>query len=110
MQPIESDNLIQFLRNNIQPLPDAVHGLGYRASVYLIDGTFLPCVMFRNPEVRVSLAIRRFREERISIFNFQSKTGVGYYNIVENFVTKGNSINVYDISKVQVSRYAFPLI
>jgi hypothetical protein len=110
MEPIDSNTLIQFLKNNIQPLPDAVHGLGYRASVYLIDGTYLPCVIFRNPEVRVSLAIRRFKEERKSIFNFQSKSGVGYYNIVENFVTKGNAINVYDISKVHVSRFAFPLI
>jgi hypothetical protein len=58
------DEIINFLKENIEPLEDNVYGLGYRASVYLKDGTFLPCVLFRNPNAVVNLAIRRFKEEK----------------------------------------------
>jgi hypothetical protein len=101
---IEED-IIKFLKENIEPLNDSVYGAGYRASVYLTDGTYLPCVIFRNPGKLISLAMRRFKEEQGGLFS-KPKTGVGYYNIVKNFVASGNCINYYDIAKVEVSRFA----
>lgn len=95
------DEIIAFLRNNIEPLEDSMYGLGYRASVYLTDGTFLPCVVFRNPKTMIELAMRRFQEEQ--------GTGDRFYDIVKNFVTSGNCVNDYDIAKVEKSRYAFPI-
>jgi hypothetical protein len=33
----------------VKPLKDNIFGDYYRASAYLRDGTYLPCVMFANP-------------------------------------------------------------
>jgi hypothetical protein len=105
----EEEEIIKFLKEKVVPLNDASFGSGYRASVYLMDGTYLPCVIFRNPKAIVDLAIRRFKEEQSgkSIFAFPRKDA--YYDIVKNFVTKGNCINIYDIYSVEHSRYAFPI-
>jgi len=94
------DEIINFVRSNIEPLED-VYGLGYRASVHLADGTFLPCVIFRNSKPVVDLAIRRFDEER--------NDNRIYLEIVKAFVAGGNCINDYNIASVEKSRYAFPL-
>jgi hypothetical protein len=105
----QKEEIVKFLKNNIEPLDDNAYGPGYRASVYLIDGTFLPCVIFRNPKITVNLAIRRFKEEQSGTGIFKKSSGAGYYNIVKNFVVNGNCINDYDIERVEKSRYAFPL-
>ncbi len=105
----QTEEIIKFLKENIEPLEDNAYGLGYRASVYLTDGTFLPCVIFRNPKTIVNLAIRRFKEEQKGNGIFSKSTGVGYYNIVKGFVTNGNNINYYDIDRVIKSKYSFPL-
>jgi len=96
------DDVIKFLKNNIEPLENNAYGLGYRASVYLTDGTFLPCVIFRNSKTIVELAIRRFKEE------YASK--IGLYEIMKTFVVSRNCINDYDISRVEKSKFAFPKI
>ncbi|MGV0923750.1 hypothetical protein [Empedobacter tilapiae] len=103
------EDIIKFLKENIEPLEDEAYGLGYRASVYLIDGTFLPCVIFRNPKTVVNLAIKRFKEEQKNTSIFSHSSGSGYYNIVKNFVTNGNCINDYDIDRVEKCKFAFPL-
>src|SRR5688572_3797215 len=109
MKRQSTENIIKFLRDNIDPLNDNTYGVGYRASVYLIDGTFLPCVIFRNPKAVVDLAIRRFNEERTGKSIFSRQSGLGYYEIVKTFVASGNSINDFDIDSVEKSRFAFPL-
>jgi len=48
MEKISEGALIQFLKENIEPLPSQSYGAGYRASAYLVDGTYLPCVIFRS--------------------------------------------------------------
>ena len=101
---IERD-IVKFLKENVEPLNDSIYGVGYRASIYLTDGTYLPCVIFRNPGKLTSLAIRRFKEEKGGLFS-KPKTGIGYYNIIKNFVASGNRINYYDIAKVEISRFA----
>jgi len=100
MKRQKEDEIITFLRNNIEPLEDSIYGRGYRASAYLTDGTFLPCVLFRNSKLIIELAMRRFQEEQ--------KPECRYYDIVKTFVAHGNCINDYDIAKVEKSRYAFP--
>lgn len=102
-------DVINFLKNEIDPLEDSNFGLGYRASVTLKDGTFLPCVIFRNPSTIVNLAIRRFKEELSGKSIFSKSSGLGYWEIVKTFVTNGNCVNYYDIVKVEKSKYAFPL-
>lgn len=101
------DKIIQFLKDNIEPLDDSIYGLGYRASVYLTDGTYLPCVIFRNPKSTVNLALKRFKEEQKGTGIF-GKSAASYFKIVEHFVTNGNRINNYDIATVEKSKYAFP--
>ena len=98
-----------FIRSNIEPLEDSAYGPGYRASAYLTDGTFLPCVIFRNPSKIVNLAIRRFKEEQSGNGMFSRSSGLGYLEIVKTFVASGNCVNEYDIERVEKSRYAFPL-
>lgn len=109
MKRQQSEDIIKFLKDNIQPLEDNIYGPGYRASVYLTDGTFLPCVLFRNTKPVVSLAIRRFEEEQTGKSIFSRSSGLGYHEIVKTFVAHGNCINDYDIDIVEKSRFAFPL-
>lgn len=109
MRHQQSEDIIKFLKDNVEPLQDNSYGDGYRASAYLKDGTFLPCVIFRNPKTVVNLAIRRFKEEQTGKGIFNRLSGLGYYNIVKNFVTNGNCINDYDIDRVEKSKFAFPL-
>jgi hypothetical protein len=109
MKKQTSEEIIHFLKNNIEPLEDSIYNSGYRASVYLVDGTFLPCVMFRNPNSIVNLAIKRFKDEESGKGIFNKSKGKGYYGIVKNFVTHGNNVNEYDIDRVEKSKYAFPL-
>ena len=91
----------KFLKDNIEPLEDSVYGLGYRVSAYLTDGTYLPCVVFRNPSKIVDLAIMRFKDEQTGKGFFSRSSDVGYRDIVTTFVTKGNCLNDYDIEKVE---------
>jgi hypothetical protein len=109
MKRQQKDKIIKFLKENIEPLEDNAYGLGYRASVYLTDGTFLPCVIFRNPKEVVNLAMKRFKEEQSGKGVFNRSSGLGYYEIVKTFVTRGNCINDYDIERVDKSKFAFPL-
>jgi len=109
MNSLPEKDIINFLKNNIQPLDDTAYGLGYRASATLKDGTFLPCVIFRNPSTLINLAIRRFKEELTGKSIFAKSSGLGYREIVRTFVASGNCVNHYDIAKVNKSRFAFPL-
>ncbi len=109
MNSLPDSNIIKFLKDNIEPLDDNSYGLGYRASATLKDGTFLPCVIFRNPKATIDLAIRRFKEEQTGNSIFSKSSGLGYREIVKTFVTNGNCVNHYDIAKVDKSRFAFPL-
>ncbi len=109
MKSLPNEEIIKFLKDNIQPLDDNAYGLGYRASATLKDGTFLPCVIFRNPATLINLAIRRFKEEKSGKSIFSKSSGLGYRETVKSFVASGNCVNHYDIAKVDKSRFAFPL-
>jgi hypothetical protein len=106
---MSNEEIIKYLRNEIEPMEDQFLGVSYRVSVYLKDGTYLPCVIFRNPEKKIDQAIKRFKEERTGKSIFVKSSGVdGYRDIVKLFVTGGNKINEYDIEKVEKSPFAFP--
>lgn len=107
MRPLPTEDIIQFLKANIQPQSDTSFGDGYRASVTLTDGLYLPCVMFRNSTDIVDLAVRRFKEEQSGKSIFSKSSGLGYTEIVKTFVASGNCINHYDIAKVDKSDFAF---
>ncbi len=109
MNSLPDKDIIKFLKDNIQPLDDNGYGLGYRASATLKDGTFLPCVIFRNPATLINLAIRRFKEEQSGKSIFSKSSEHGYREIVKTFVASGNCVNHYDIAKVDKSRFAFPI-
>lgn len=108
MKKQTAEEIIDFLKTNVQPLPDTGYGLGYRAAVYLKDNTYLPCVIFRNPKTMIDLAISRFDEEREGNGILPNDSGQGYMEIVKTFVTSGNCINHYDILRVEKSKYVLP--
>ncbi len=109
MTPLPIEDIIKFLKTNIEPSPDHVYGDGYRVSVTLTDGLQLPCVLFRNSSKLIDLAARRFKEEQSGKSIFSKSSGFGYREIVKTFVANGNCINHYDIAKVDKSDFAFPL-
>jgi hypothetical protein len=109
MERQNTEDIIKFLKDNIEPMEDNSYGQGYRAAAYLTDGTFLPCVIFRNPSTVVNLAIKRFKDEQSGNSIFAKSSGIGYNDIVKTFVTRGNCVNEYDISKVELSKHSFPL-
>lgn len=109
MKMMQKEDIIKFLKDNIEPLNNNIYGQGYRASVYLTDGTFLPCVIFRNSEKIVELAIKRFKQEQEGKSIFSKSSGLGYSDIVKTFVAKGNCINDYNIARIEKSHSALPL-
>lgn len=101
MKAISQSEIIEFLRG-VEPLEDKFRGRGYRASAYLIDGTYLPCVVFRSPGPLVDMALRRFDREHYE------GGATGYVNAVTNFVTRGNCINFFNIARLETSAHFFP--
>ena len=106
MEPLPETEIKKFLKENIEPLPNVFYGTGYSASVCLVDRTFLPCVIFRNPKTIVDLAIKRFEKERTD--EIMNPEQLGYFDIVKGFVARGNCINAHEVGKVEISRFAFP--
>jgi hypothetical protein len=109
MKPLPVEEIIRFLESNIEPIPDATLGAGYRAAVTLTDGLHLPCVLFRDAAKITGLAMRRFDEERSGKTVFSKESGLGYSYIVKSFVAGGNCINHYDIAEIRSSDFAFPM-
>jgi hypothetical protein len=102
-----SNNIAEFMRAATEPFPDSNYGSGVRCSAYLIDGTFLPCVMLRLSEPTTQLALRRFKE--LAPTPLRTPKNPSYEEVVRNFVARGNRVNAYDIAKVEESRFAIPL-
>jgi hypothetical protein len=104
---MDNKTIIRFIKQNIEPLEDSIYGHGYRAAVYLKDGTYLPCVIFRNAAPLTNLALKRFKEEKKRKGIFTS--AAGYYQVVKSFVGSGNRLNDFDIDRIEESKYAFPV-
>jgi len=106
---MNNSEIIQFLKDNIEPLKKEFEGNQYRCSAYLKDGTYLPCVIFQNPGPTVNQAIKRLKEERTgkSIFAKILRFD-GYRDMVKLYTTSGNKVNEYDIARVEISPFALP--
>jgi len=107
MEQMSEKDILTYLRENIEPL-EKFYGASYRASVYLVDGLYLPCVVFRNPNQIVEFAMKRFEKEQSGQSIFRNHPD-GYKETVKSLVTTGNCINVYDIARVEKSKCAFPV-
>lgn len=44
---MQTAEIAAFLKSNIEPVKGRNRGDQYRASVFLTDGTYLPCVIFQ---------------------------------------------------------------
>jgi hypothetical protein len=101
------EEIVEFLQKNIEPLPPSKpYGARYRVSATLKDGLYLPCVVFQSASHTIDLAIRRFDETR---GNESLNIMQDYRAIVRNFVTKGNTLNDYDVHEIGISDFAIPL-
>src|ERR1700743_1888144 len=98
MAAMSENEIMDYLKVNIDPLENVNFGSGYRASAFLKDGTYLPCVTFRNPKAIIDLAMKRFQEEQSGKSIFSKASGLGYREIVKSFVARGNCVNPYDIT------------
>jgi hypothetical protein len=94
------DKIAKFLVENVVPWTDHSFGSYYRASAYLRDGTYLPCVMFGNPTKLIDLAIRRFVETTNDEYQHRLVAG--------SFVARNATVPVFNVSRVEPSRYAWP--
>jgi hypothetical protein len=92
---MKSEEIINFLRENVEPINDTIYGNVYCASVCFKDNTVINCVQFINAEKFINLAIKRFAECHYT------------YDIIKHFVIKGNCINDHDIKKIMKSKYTF---
>jgi hypothetical protein len=90
-----------WLKRTIEPMPDRSYGDRYRASVFLKDGMYLPCVVFQSQDLQVELALRRFDQLR--------NQSAQYRAVVESFVASGSRLANYDIKTVEPSPFAWPL-
>ena len=102
----ERDNMVEeeiaeFLRQSVKPIKDGLYGTYYRASATLKDGTYLPCVMFGHPQKLVDLAVKRFAET--------VKDERSYKEVVTSFVARKAGVPIWDVAKVELSPYAWPL-
>lgn len=98
---MQKSEIFHFLKSGIEPLSDKIYGNRYRASAYLIDGTYLPCVIFQSKSKQVDQALKRFEQ-------LKSKPEQ-YRMVVESFVASNSCLADYKISSVGSSRFAWPL-
>lgn len=102
------EDLIKFLKNEIEPIEDDIYGLEYRTSAHLKDGTFLPGVTFRNSDKITEQRIKRMEDVKSGNGKIRYQDNRDpFKEIMKLFVAKGNRVNDYDIDKVQRSEFAF---
>ena len=98
---MKKPEIIKFLKSDIEPLQDRIYGNRYRVSAHLIDGTYLPCVIFQSRTKQVELALKRFE---------QLKSQPDQYRmVVGSFVSSGSHIADYDVLSVESSPFAWSL-
>lgn len=102
---MRTESIIEFIRKHVEPLPPRQpYGERYRVAAIMTDGTLLPCVIIESASRTVDLAIKRFEESRKS-----PDPCTGFMAIVGSFVTKGNTVNDYDLRELLPSNFAIPL-
>lgn len=98
---IPTAEIAEFVRSSIEPLPDSIYGNRYRCAAHLLDGTYLPCVVFQSKKARLDLFFRRMKELRWRSSQKRLVTG--------SFVTGDSRVASYQLKSVEPSPFAWPL-
>lgn len=101
---MDEKEIIKFLKLNIEPISDTYSKKAYPCSAYLRDGTYLPCVIFRNKSDVVELALKRLGEAQRG----EHQESADYKGILESFIVHKNTVVFYAVEKVEKSRFALP--
>jgi hypothetical protein len=103
----QEEEFCKFLKGEIEPiLFGELKETAYRASVYLLDNTYIPCVLFRNSYSQADRAIREFESVRK---HPPTDRSINYRSYVRAFTTGDNIIASDIISKIETSPYAIPV-
>ena len=106
---MEIDEVIHWVRTNVEPTPDLCERNAFRCSAYFKDGLYLPCVLVREANAQVRLAIERFEESRTSGITDPLNLKPGFYpSVVRSFIASGNRVDIWDIERVESSPFAIP--
>ncbi len=97
---MKAAEIAEFVTTRVDPLPDSIWGNRYRAAAYLLDGTYLPCVVFQSQKKCLELFARRMKELR---WEPKQKTMV-----TAGFVCGGSRLAHYHIGSIQESPFAWP--
>lgn len=98
---IAPHEIANFVKSSIEPLTDSIYGNRYRCAAYLLDGTYLPCVIFQSKTAELNLFLRRTRELR---WKPSQKN-----RVIESFVTGGSRVASSELEKLEPSPFAWPL-
>jgi hypothetical protein len=100
----KEEEFCKFLEKEIEPVSyGELKETAYRASVYLVDNTYIPCVLFRNSYAQADRAIQEF--DRVKS-NPPVDQRFNYRAYVRAFTTGDNTIASNIISKIEKSPYA----
>ncbi len=105
---MDEEDIFRFLEKETEPIPDIIGNktyTAYRASVYLKDNTYLPCVKFKSFRGIVELAIQRFEEVKIDKNTSYMES---YPEIIGRFIAAKSTLWSVDVSRVEKSPYAIP--
>ena len=101
---MEYEEIIRWVRESVEPIPDLCQRNAYRCAAYLKDDLYLPCVLFREAEAHTQLALARFDGSRGQVGGTHDPNS--YSSIVQTFVAKGNRVSIWDMERVEVSPFA----
>ena len=91
--------IVKYLNSHVEPVAtSAWYKRIFRASAYLRDGIYLPCVIFTNTRDYLNLALHRL----------EKTSGTEYSEVLKSFIASGNTLASDDIERVEISPYALP--
>jgi len=100
--------VLEYIENRVDRFPDPTFGEGARCSVYLKDGTYLPCVLLRDWQKAVSLFMARLDQEGSGRAVLAEIKDIAEQSLVRFFITNQNIVKLSDIASIEVSPYAIP--
>lgn len=110
--PIDERDLIYFLHKHITPNLNDFYGQEYCASVSFIDGTILPCVVFRHKRKIIDLIYNALHKKRIGNRVADAKPHEIAFiqrNVIEHHLGAENIIKFNDaVLKVEKCKFAMP--
>lgn len=93
--------IAKYVKTSIEPLTDFIYGNRYRCAAYLLDDTYLPCVIVQSKTAELNLFLRRTKELR---WRPSQKN-----RVIESFVTGGSCVASSDLQRLEPSPFAWPL-